>query len=47
MPRDHKAEYGYQPTWEKQREKQEEHAENRGERLHGELIDIEELEDEN
>jgi hypothetical protein len=46
MPRDHKAEFGYQPTWEKQREKQDEHAENRDERLHGELIDIEELEDE-
>lgn len=43
--RDWRAEYGYQPTWDKQREKQEEHARAREDRLHGELITLEEMED--
>lgn len=45
MARDNKAEFGYQPTWDRQREKQEEHAEERQERLHGEIITLEEMED--
>jgi len=45
MPNDYKARYGYQPTWEKQREKQDEAADNYYERLHG-AVEVPEPEEE-
>jgi hypothetical protein len=36
--RDYKAEYGHEPDWHLQREKQETIAKNRDARLHGEVI---------
>ena len=38
---DTKARFGYQPTWDKQREKQEEVAENYYSRLYGEVEQFE------
>lgn len=49
MPRDTKAEYGYEPTWDRQREKQDEAAANYYARIHGpvEEPEPEDLEEEN
>lgn len=43
--KDYKARYGAEPAWDLQRLKQEQIAENRDDRIHGELITMEDLEE--